>query len=156
MSTTITVPKEYGYVVATTAFTFFVGFWHGMRAGLSRKPAQIKAPKAFADSGDMDKAVDKQHMEAMHMFNCKQRAHYNYLEYQPATALSLLIAGVRYPMASTYLGIGWVVGRIIYAFGYTNASKEHGSGRVLGYAISQPLAFVLWGLAGWTGYQLTV
>ncbi|GIZ45458.1 hypothetical protein CB0940_08539 [Cercospora beticola] len=156
MTTTITVPKEYGYVVATTAFTFFLSFWHGARAGMSRKPAQIKAPKAFADSGDMDKAVDKQHMQAMHMFNCKQRAHYNYLEYQPSTALAMLIAGVEYPMASTYLGIGWIVGRIIYAVGYTDASKEDGKGRIYGYAISQPLAFVIWGLAGWSGYKLTL
>lgn len=127
-----------------------------MRAGMSRKAAKIKAPKAYADSGDMEKAVDKQHAQAMYMFNCKQRAHYNYLEMLPATALSLLIAGVQYPMASTYLGIGWIIGRIIYALGYTNAAKEHGSGRVLGFALSQPLAIGLWGLAGWSGYKLTL
>lgn len=127
-----------------------------MRAGLSRKPAQIKAPKYQADSGDMDKAIDKKHKEAMYLFNCKQRAHGNYLEMLPATAISMLVAGVQYPMASTYLGVGWIVGRIIYAMGYCDMSKENGSGRIVGFALSQPLAFGLWGLAAWSGIKLTL
>lgn len=127
-----------------------------MRAGLSRQAAQMKAPKAYADSGDMDRAQDKEHMAAMYMFNCKQRAHANYLEMLPATALSLLIAGIQYPMVSTFLGIGWIVGRVMYALGYTNAAQENGRGRVLGFALSQPLAIGLWGLAGWSGIKLTL
>lgn len=127
-----------------------------MRAGLSRKQSGIKAPKAYADSGDIANAADKDHAKAMYLFNCKQRAHYNYMEMLPATALSMLISGLVYPRTATLLGIGWIFGRIVYALGYTRADKENGSGRFVGFALSQPLAIGLWGLAAWTGIQMTL
>jgi glutathione S-transferase len=116
----------------------------------------MKAPKAFADSTDMANARDPDHARAMYLFNCKQRAHLNYMELLPATAMSLLIAGFRYPHTSTALGVGWCFGRILYALGYTNLRKEDASGRILGFVLSQPLAFALWGLAGWTGLRLVM
>ncbi|EME84481.1 uncharacterized protein MYCFIDRAFT_152707 [Pseudocercospora fijiensis CIRAD86] len=156
MSVTIELPKEYGYVVATTAATFFLGFWHGLRGGLARKPTGLKTPKAFADSGDIAAAKDKEQAKAMHVFNCKQRAHAHYNEVQPSTALAMLIAGLAYPRTTTGLGIGFIIGRIVYAIGYSNVDKPNGSGRVLGFVISQPIALALWGLAGWTGVKLVL
>lgn len=90
----------------------------------------------------------------MYLFNCAQRAHANYVENQPSTAIALLIAGLRYPRLSTLLGATWIIGRIIFAIGYTQKRKENGSGRMIGFAIQFPMQLGLWALAGWTGIQM--
>lgn len=134
-----------------------LGFWHGVRAGLSRRSAGIAAPHAFADALALREARDADHAEAMYLFNCKQRAHSNYLETMPSTALALLLAGLQYPRAATLLGLGWMGGRIVYAVGYTRPDKAHqGGGRFVGFLLSQPLALALWGLAAWSGIQWTL
>lgn len=92
----------------------------------------------------------------MHVFNCKQRAHAHYNETQPSTAMAMLIAGLTYPQTTTAMGVAFIIGRIIYAIGYSNPDKPNGGGRVLGFLISQPMALGLWGLAGWSGLRLVL
>ncbi|EME45539.1 hypothetical protein DOTSEDRAFT_128535 [Dothistroma septosporum NZE10] len=153
MSLTLTVPREYGYVVTTTALTFFLGLWHGARARPYRTRAQLWAPRAFAETTDFNAADDKR-KEALHLFNCAQRAHANYVENQPSTAIALLLAGLHYPQLSTMLGVGWMVGRILFAVGYTRPKKEHGSGRIVGFALQFPMQISLWALAAWSGIKM--
>ncbi|CAK4034315.1 glutation S-transferase [Lecanosticta acicola] len=153
MSVTVVVPEEYGYVVATTAFTFFLGLWHGARARPFRTKVKIWAPKAYADTADVAAAKPEQ-KDDLYLFNCAQRAHANYVENQPSTAIAILLAGLRYPRLSTLLGAGWILGRIIFAIGYTQKKKENGSGRMLGFAIQFPMQLSLWALAGWTGIRM--
>lgn len=66
---------------------------------------------------------------AKYVFNCAQRAHGNFIEHQPQFLISLLIAGLRYPVASAAMGLAWCVARIMYAVGYVNGKKEEGKGR---------------------------
>lgn len=155
-SVTITVPKEYGYVVATTAFTFFLGLWHGARAQPYRRKSKLVHPKNFAEAADIAAAPDAETKKAMHLYNCAQRAHANYVENQPQTALAMLIAGLRYPQTSALLGVGWIIGRVVFAIGYTRSDKPNGSGRVPGFLIQFPMQLGLWGLAAWTGIKMAL
>jgi len=53
-----------------------------------------------------------------YVFNCAQRAHANYGENHPTALASLLIAGLRWPLASAALGFTWSLGRYLYMVGY--------------------------------------
>lgn len=44
----------------------------------------------------------------------------------------LLFSAVEYPNAAKWLGLGWVVARVMYAFGYIKGQKSDGKGRYLG------------------------
>ncbi|KAK3718533.1 hypothetical protein LTR37_005037 [Vermiconidia calcicola] len=154
MATTITVPREYGYVVATTAFTFFLGAWHGMRIGFFRKAAGVGYPKFYADSGDMASASAEKKKQ-MYLFNCAQRAHGNYNENHPSVAIAMLLTGLRYPIATTVMGVAWSVGRLVYALGYTKKDGSDGKGRLYGSFFWLP-QFALFGLAGWCGVKMVL
>jgi glutathione S-transferase len=75
-----------------------------------RRAAKVPYPKPYADSGDYS-AADAETKKAQYLWNCAQRAHGNYLEAQPAVALSLLISGVQYPTTAATLGAVWTLGR---------------------------------------------
>ncbi|KAM0693307.1 hypothetical protein Q7P36_006560 [Cladosporium allicinum] len=152
MSVIASIPKEYGYVLVTAATTFFVGFWHGVRVSAFRKPAGVMYPQAYADKSDMSAATPEQ-KKKMYLFNCAQRAHYNYLENETSFLASLLIAGLRFPIASTVLGAGWIVSRILYAVGYTNPNKENGKGRLIGLTFWL-FQVGLYGMVGYTGVKM--
>ncbi|KAF2803971.1 membrane-associated proteins in eicosanoid and glutathione metabolism [Mytilinidion resinicola] len=132
---TIEVPREYGYVVLTAISTVFLGVWHGLRVGTYRKAASIPYPYEYASYEQVSTAPPaKQH--AMYLFNCAQRAHQNYNENHPSALAMILIAGIRYPLSTTALGVIWAVNRTIYAVGYTNAeeqgARKGGKGRYRG------------------------
>ncbi|KAK4502398.1 hypothetical protein PRZ48_005823 [Zasmidium cellare] len=132
MSVTITVPSEYGPL---------------------RLKGSMKQPKAYADSNDFA-AADPETKKTLYLFNCAQRAHGNYVENQPSTAIALLLAGLRYPRLSALLGVGWMIGRVVFTLGYCRRDKENGSGRMLGFVLQFPFQLSLWGLAAWTGISI--
>jgi len=87
--------------------------------------------------------------------NCAQRGHGNYLENQPSVALAMLIAGLRFPLWTTGLAVGWMAFRVVYAVGYTQADQTGGKGRLYG----SPFWFAqlgLFGLAGYTGLKMVM
>ncbi|PSK49413.1 Microsomal glutathione S-transferase 3 [Elsinoe australis] len=152
--TTITIPPEYGYVLLTTSLTAFNSFWHGARVTSYRKAAKIPYPTAYADSGHFAAASsDPSKKQALHLFNCVQRAHGNFLENQAAFLATLLVAGIDKPITATVLGLGWNLGRIVYALGYTRTDKEGGKGRLAGsfFWLAQ---FGLYGLTAWSGAKV--
>ena len=65
-------------------------------------------------------------------FNNAQRSHQNFLEFAPATFAFLLIAGIYFPIIAAALGLGVVIGRIIYGYGYIANGP---SGRVIGVLV---------------------
>jgi glutathione S-transferase len=92
----------------------------------------------------------------MYLFNCAQRAHYNFLENYPAALSGMLISGLVYPRYAAAAGALWVLGRVIYALGYTRRSawNVRGEGRFSagGFyvaATSQVGLLVLVGKMGW-------
>lgn len=65
-------------------------------------------------------------------FNCAQRAHTNYLENAPQTMLLTLVAGLKYPAATTLIGATWVVMRVLFLYGYVYSGQAAGAGRKYG------------------------
>ncbi|KAK4546579.1 hypothetical protein LTR36_001796 [Oleoguttula mirabilis] len=150
----LALPQEYGYVVIATAGTFFLSFWHGARIGSFRKAAGIGYPKAYADSSDLSTA-EPEKKKAMYLFNCAQRAHSNYLENQPSFSIAMLVAGIQYPIATSVMGAGWLVSRVIYAVGYTREDKTKGEGRLYG-APFWLFQLGVFGLTAWTGIKMVL
>jgi len=89
----------------------------------------------------------------MYLFNCAQRAHGNYLENVPLVLPAMLVGGLKYPLATSALSVVWMVGRIVYAVGYTAKGRNDGKGRLPGsfFWLAQ---LALYGLTGWVGYGL--
>lgn len=69
--------------------------------------------------------------------------------------MAMLIAGVEYPLTTTGLGAGWLLGRMIYALGYTRRDRSDGKGRLAG-SFFWLFQAGLFGLAGWTGVKMVM
>ncbi len=65
--------------------------------------------------------------------------------------MSLLVAGLKFPLLASGLGVAWLVFRVVYMFGYVRRDKTKGQGRVPGlmYGVPQLGLAVLSGLVGW-------
>jgi len=155
----ITVPKEYGYVLGVAAASFLVAVWHGTRVSGLRRAAKVPYPNAYASAESIENCTDAKEKQAKYLLNCAQRAHSNFLENYPIALSGMLVAGVKYPVSSAVWGAVWTASRMIYATGYTRADKTEGKGRYgtarLGslFWLSQ-LAFV--GLFGKIGFDLII
>jgi glutathione S-transferase len=119
---------------------------HGINTGSYRKAANVAYPAAYAPSSRTDAAAFN--------FNCAQRAHANYLENQIPMLGSLLLAGIRFPVASALMGAGWTVSRYLYMVGYCSG-QEGGKGRYRGITFYL-FQFGLLGLTVWSGVQMVL
>lgn len=147
--------NDESYVLATLALTMFSSTWHGMRIGRFRKAAGpvVTYPTPYADSTILSNAKGDDAKLALHRFNCAQRAHGNFLENSTTAMLGMLVAGVKYPISTAVLGLGWNLARIAYATGYTNSPLGSGKGRLRGSSFwAFQLGLVL--LTGATGASL--
>ena len=122
---TLNISPEYGYVVMVGAGMILVNFWKMMRIGGMRKKLGIKYPQMYSDEHPI--------------FNCYQRAHQNTLEFVPFFYPTLLTAGLRHPMGAAIAGGIFVVGRVIYALGYSSGDPQK---RVPGALISEILGLL--------------
>lgn len=77
----------------------------------------------------MVSAADADKKKEMHIFNCTQRAHANFLENQPSVIAAMLISGLQYPLTSASMGAVWIFGRIVYALGYASRNPKNVNGR---------------------------
>ncbi|KAG8624824.1 hypothetical protein KVT40_007891 [Elsinoe batatas] len=146
----LSLPRDYGYILLLTTLTCVNSFWHGLRVTSFRKRASLPYPTPYADSAHLSSASSPEKKQALHLFNCAQRAHGNFLENQTGVLVTMLVAGVRYPVAASVLGAVWNVGRVVYAVGYTRKDTQGGKARLQGsfFWLAQ---LGLMGLAGWTG-----
>lgn len=89
--------------------TFVLNTIHGFNTGSYRRAAAVDYPAAYAPSSRTDQAA--------HRFNSAQRAHANFIENQPTAVGAMLIAGLKFPIATATLGGLWTVFRYIYMWG---------------------------------------
>ncbi|KAG0352234.1 Microsomal glutathione S-transferase 3 [Podila minutissima] len=115
---TFTITPEYGYTLAVSVASSVLLTVLGHRVGAYRKVANVPLPSAYADAAEAK--VDKK----KHLFNCYQRVHQNTLEGYSSFLSTLLIAGLRYPIAAPVLGMIWIAGRIFYSIGYTSGEPN--------------------------------
>ena len=66
-------------------------------------------------------------------YNAVQRAHQNTLENWASIQILILVNSLVFPRASATLGAVWVLGRVIYGYGYASGGPE---GRKAGGIIS--------------------
>jgi len=129
MAYTMTVPDKYGYVVLIAlGLSPILAFAQGNVVTSLRKPAGVPYPNPYAT---LQQAKEK---PAAYKFNCAQRAHANLLENMPQTMMYMLFAGLEYPVATAALGAGWLLFRMVYAYGYIQGQQENGRGRMYGGA----------------------
>lgn len=126
-----------------------------MRIGPFRKAAKIPYPTQYASDSLVASTIDSTLKHNMYLFNCAQRAHYNFLENYVTFLPALLIAGLKFPVASSVLGAAWIVFRTMYATGYTRADKKDGKGRLMGagFWLAQ---WALYGMCGTMAWKMVV
>ncbi|KAJ9130847.1 Membrane-associated proteins in eicosanoid and glutathione metabolism [Coniochaeta hoffmannii] len=144
MAVNITLPAEYGYVLAAATSTYFVNFYHMILTSKARKASGIKYPAAYAAN-----EVAEKDPKAF-AFNCTQRAHANFTENLTPFVVSLLVAGLRFPVAAATMGAGWSALRALYAYGYACKGPQ---GRTIGSITSRLLDIGLVGMAMFTSYK---
>lgn len=136
------------YVLAVSLVaTPLLAMAHSIITGSKRKGAKCPYPNGYASAQDM-KANP-----LAYQFNCAQRAHANFQENAPQAMMSMLVAGVMYPNLTTWLGLGWLVSRGLFLYGYVYSKKEAGSGRYMGSG-SWLAQGGLWGLVGLTAFKI--
>ncbi len=67
--------------------------------------------------------------------------------------ISMLVAGLVYPQATAACGLGWLVSRALYGYGYIYSGKDQGKGRMWGSTFWLFQAGV-WGMCLKMGYDL--
>ncbi|CAJ2507981.1 Uu.00g091670.m01.CDS01 [Anthostomella pinea] len=145
MSVVLELPREYGYVLAVAASSLFINTYHFLLTAKARGASGITYPTPYASQEQADKNPKA------YAFNVAQRAHSNYTENQAPFLTALLIAGLRFPTPSAWLGGVWVAARVWYAAGYTSMGPP---GRVGGFVTSAAIDFALKVMAVVTGYKL--
>ncbi|EXJ64189.1 glutathione S-transferase [Cladophialophora yegresii CBS 114405] len=120
---TLSTPDGYGYVVLVALGAIpLLSNIQGNVVTFLRKPAKVPYPNAYASHEQAKESQDA------YKFNCAQRAHANLLENMPQTMATMLFAGLEYPTATAALGLGWVLARALYAFGYIKYNRRYGLG----------------------------
>ncbi|KAH8909048.1 MAPEG family protein [Coniochaeta sp. PMI_546] len=144
MAINITLPAEYGYVLLAATSSYFVNFYHIILTSKARKASGIKYPAAYATN-----EVAEKDPKAF-AFNCTQRAHANFTENLTPFVVSLLVAGLRFPVVAAGMGAAWSVSRMLYAYGYAGQGPK---GREAGAITSRLLDIGLAGMAVFTSYK---
>jgi len=81
----------------------------------ARKKYGVHYPDLYAVKSE------NEHADA---FNCVQRGHQNALEMLSSFYVMLLTAGYRHPIASAVAGASYLVGRFLYARGYSTGDPK--------------------------------
>jgi glutathione S-transferase len=115
----------YHFTALVTCLAILFYFYTSIRVGMARHTFGIKAP---ATSGNPD-------------FERVFRVHMNTLEWMPIFLPSLWLFAIYIsdPVAAA-LGVVWIVGRVLYMTGYSQAAEK----RSAGFGIQWLAAGVLW------------
>lgn len=127
--------QPHSYVALVTVAALLTYFWMGLRVGQARGKSGIAAPAMTGDP------ILERHI----------RVHYNTLEWLPIFLVGLWLFAIYWnDLIAAGLGVVWIIGRILYAFGYVADPKKREAGFLIQLAAT---AILLFGAAGriiWT------
>ncbi len=127
---------QHRWVALVTLLALLTYFWMSTRVPLARNKCGIQAP---AMTGDplLERTI---------------RAHYNTLEWLPIFLVSLWLFAIYWnELVAAGLGVVWIVGRILYALGYSADAAKRGPGFMIQ---SVAVAVLLFGSLGKIVYSL--
>ncbi|PVG03508.1 membrane-associated proteins in eicosanoid and glutathione metabolism [Serendipita vermifera] len=145
MPIAISLPEEYGAPAAVALSTTFLVIYHTILAYRFRHAAGIKHPQGYAELQQC-----KEDPNAL-KFNCAQRAHANMLENLPMFLMTIAWTGLRFPLTSAALGGGWILGRVVYAWGYVS---DNPTNRVTGFNVSNVSFLVMLAMGFYSAWEL--
>lgn len=168
----ISIPKEFSYVLFTASLIGFqVVVTGGRFPGSARKVFDADFFKKAKETGLLEehkKATGEEKISggcypdtgngryaallpyaSWLKFNNAQRVHLNYVEGVATALVQLLVAGAFYPRAATIAGLGYIVGREVYASGYASRGP---SARMAGALIFDVALIALFGMAAYGSF----
>ncbi|KAI8366378.1 hypothetical protein EDC96DRAFT_508789 [Choanephora cucurbitarum] len=112
------IPSEYGYVLGTATASALYLFSLAVKVGKARREANVPYPYVYAEKSEAEKDPKK------NIFNCVQRAHQNSVEIFPVFQTLLLVGGLKYPEISSVSAGVFLLGRMVYASGYSTGDPS--------------------------------
>ncbi len=128
--------QPHSLVAIVTLLALLTYFWMGLQVAGARSKSGIQAP---AMTGDplLERAV---------------RVHYNTLEWLPMFVVSLWLFAIYWnDLVAAGLGVVWIIGRLVYSFGYMADPGKRGTGFLIQ---SLATAVLLFGALGRLIYVL--
>uniref|UniRef100_A0A1D1XXC9 Glutathione S-transferase 3, mitochondrial n=1 Tax=Anthurium amnicola TaxID=1678845 RepID=A0A1D1XXC9_9ARAE len=123
----IELSNDFGYVILTGLSSAVLLTYLGFKVGHARRRAGVPYPHAYATKEECEKDNDKM------VFNCHQRAHQNTLEFYPGFLFTLVTAGIKHPILASVGGGIWILGRLVYAWGYYTGEPKKRTRGAFGY-----------------------
>lgn len=97
---------SFGYVIFTAILSQFFLIYLLINVSRARKKYNIPLPHQYTT--DPDKNI----------FNCYQRAYLNTVENYTSFMVLLFLGGQVFPVVCSLAGLLWILGRLLYAWGY--------------------------------------
>jgi len=127
---------QHRWVALVTLLALLTYFWMSTRVPVARNKCGIQAPAMTGDP----------------MLERTIRAHYNTLEWLPMFLVSLWLFAIYWnELVAAAVGVVWIVGRILYALGYSADAAKRGPGFLI-QAIAT--AVLMFGALGKIVYSL--
>ena len=127
--------QPHSYVALVTIAALLVYVWMGVRVGKARAVSGVAAPAMTGDP------ILERHI----------RVHYNTLEWLPIFLAGLWLFAIYWnDLFAAALGLMWIVGRVVYALGYSVDPSKREMGFMIQLAATAVLLFGALGRIIWT------